>query len=93
MKIIHNAKTKMLWVLSVTQMNCLNVYRKRSMVLRTNRSLTVSPTASCKEGHKRRLLKKRKIDFFWKKKNGQGLEISPFILGKRDEKKFQTFAM
>ena len=28
-----------------------------------------------------------------KREKGQGLEISPFILGKRDEKKFQTFAM
>ena len=25
-------------------------------------------------------------------KNGQGLEISPSVIGKRDEKKFQTFA-
>ena len=28
-----------------------------------------------------------------KKKNGLGFEISPSIIGKRDEKKFQTLAM
>ena len=39
------------------------------------------------------LLKIRKMDDFWKKKNGQGLEISPSALGKGDEMKFQTFAM
>ena len=37
--------------------------------------------------------KKKKIYYFWKKKNSQGLEISPSILGKRDNKKFQTFAV
>ena len=30
---------------------------------------------------------------FLKKENSQGLEISPSFLRKRDEKKFQTFAM
>ena len=69
------------------------MYGKRFIVLRTNQSLTVSPTALCKLGHKRRLLKKRKIDYFWKKKNGQGLEISPSVFGKRNERKLQTFAM
>ena len=32
-------------------------------------------------------------DYLWKKKISQGLEISLSVLGKRDEKKFQTFAM
>ena len=68
-------------------------YRKKFVVSWTNWSLTVSPTALCKLGHKRVLLKKRKTDNFWKKKNGEGLEISPSTLGKGDEKKFQTFAM
>ena len=30
---------------------------------------------------------------FLKKQNGQGLEISPSVIGKQDERKFQTFAM
>ena len=33
------------------------------------------------------------MDKFWKKKNSEGLEINPSILGKRDEKKLLTFAM
>ena len=83
----------MLWVLSVTQLNGLNDVQEEVQCIRTNWSLTVSLTALCKLGYKRRLLKKRKIDYFWKNKNGQGLEISPSVIGKRDEKKFQTFAM
>ena len=30
---------------------------------------------------------------FLEKEKGQGLEINPSVLGKRDEKQFQTFAM
>ena len=39
------------------------------------------------------LQKKQRTTNFWKTKNGWGLEISPFALGKGDEKKFKTFAM
>ena len=84
----------MLWVLSVIQLNGLNDVQEDVQGVQTNWSLTVSPlTALYKLGRKRRLLKKRKIDYFWKNKNGQGLEISPSVIGKQDERKFQTFAM
>ena len=69
------------------------MYRERFVVLQTNWNLTVSFTALCKLGHKRGLLKKRKISYFGKMKNGQGFEINPSVLGNRSEKKFQTFAM
>ena len=84
---------KTLWALSVIQLKGLNDVQEEVQCMRTNWSLTVSLTALCKLGHKRRPLKKRKIDYFWKKKNGQGLEISLSVIGKRNEKKFQTFAM
>ena len=51
------------------------------VVSSTNRNLTETPTAICKSGHKIVLLKKRKMTNFWKKKKGEGLEISPSTLG------------
>ena len=54
--------------------------------------MTETLTAICKLGHKKVLLKKRKMTDLWKKKNGESLELSPSALGK-EEKKFKTFAM
>ena len=62
----------MLWVLSVTQIRGLNDVQAGFVVLRTKWNLTVSPTALCKLGHKRGLLKKRKMDIFFEKKKRRG---------------------
>ena len=52
-------------------------YRKMSMVLQTNWSLTVSQTVFCKLGCKRRLQKKWTIYHFWKKKKVRALKLIP----------------
>ena len=39
------------------------------------------------------MLLKKRMDHFWKKKNGKGIGIRPSALGKGDEKKFLTFTM